>query len=67
MLAEAAREAEPAISKVLLFHAENEIRLIYIDATAWPSSGVGDLERCGNALGEELSGLGFEIVLSGTS
>ena len=37
MLAEAAREAKPAMLKVLLFHAESEIRLIYIDATAHPA------------------------------
>ncbi len=36
-LAEAAREAEPAMLKILLFPSANEIRLLYVDATAHPA------------------------------
>ncbi len=37
-LAEAACEAEPAMLKILLFPAANEIRLLYVDATAHPAN-----------------------------
>lgn len=37
MLAEAAREAEPAMLKIFLFPSANEIRLLYVDATAHPA------------------------------
>ena len=37
VLAEAAREAEPAMLKILLFPSVEEIRLLYVDATAHPA------------------------------
>ncbi len=37
VLAEAAREAEPAMLKILLFPSAEEIRLLYVDATAHPA------------------------------
>ncbi len=37
VMAEAAREAEPAMLKVLLFPSAEEIRLLYVDATAHPA------------------------------
>lgn len=37
VLAGAAREAEPAMLKVLLFPSAEEIRLLYVDATAHPA------------------------------
>ncbi len=37
VLAEAAREAEPAIRKILLFPSAEDVRLVYVDTTAHPS------------------------------
>ena len=37
VLADAAREAEPAIRKILLFPSAVDVRLVYVDATAHPS------------------------------
>lgn len=37
VLANAAREADPDLLKVLLFPAANEVRLLYVDATARPT------------------------------
>ena len=37
MLADAAREAEPATLKVLLFPSADEIRLLYVDCTGRPT------------------------------
>ncbi len=37
MLAEAAREAEPATLKILLFPSAEEIRLLYVDPTGRPT------------------------------
>ncbi len=36
-LAEAARESEPAIEKVLFFPSAENVRLLYVDATAHPT------------------------------
>ena len=35
LLADAAREAEPAIVKVLLFPSAEDVRLLYVDPTAY--------------------------------
>lgn len=35
LLADAAREAEPAIEKVLLFPSAEDVRLLYVDPTAY--------------------------------
>ncbi len=37
VLADAAREAEPAIEKVLLFPSAEDVRLLYVDPTARPT------------------------------
>ena len=37
MLADAAREAEPAIERVLLFPSADDVRLLYVDPTARPT------------------------------
>lgn len=37
VLAEAAREAEPGIKKILLFPSGEDVRLVYVDTTAHPS------------------------------
>lgn len=37
MLADAARESEPAIEKVLLFPSAEDVRLLYVDPTARPT------------------------------
>ncbi len=36
-LADAAREAEPAITKILLFPSAVDVRLVYVDTTARPA------------------------------
>ncbi len=37
VLADAARNNEPAIEKVLLFPSAEDVRLIYVDPTAYPT------------------------------
>lgn len=37
MLADAARESEPAIERVLLFPSAEDVRLLYVDPTARPT------------------------------
>lgn len=36
-LADAAREADPDLQRILLFPAQDEVRLLYVDATARPT------------------------------
>ena len=43
MLADFARESEPAIKKILLFPSAKTIRLVYIDPTALPADGDAKL------------------------